>query len=67
MGVLWVVPVVAVVLGGVTLTVLMRGAAEEGRALMEQVSRFGELHVALGRVNQELIKSRAIVEDLHSR
>ena len=67
MDVLWVVPAVAVVLGSVTLVVLMRGAAEEGRALMAQVSRFGELHVALGRVNQELVRSRAIIEDLHPR
>jgi len=62
--VLWVVPVVVLALGAVALVALIRGTADEGRQLMAEVSRFGELHVALTRVNQELVRSRAIVEDL---
>jgi hypothetical protein len=65
--VLWVVPVVVLTLGTVGLIVLIRGAAGEGRALLEQISRFGELHVALTKVNQELVRSRAIVEDLRPK
>jgi hypothetical protein len=67
MAVLWVVPVLAVLLGAVALAVLARGAAHEGRALMGEISRFGELHVALERVNHELVRSRAVVEELRPR
>jgi cytochrome c-type biogenesis protein CcmH/NrfF len=67
MDVLWVVPVVVLALGAVAIVALVRGAAEEGRALMADISRFGELHIALARVNRELVRSRRIVDELRNR
>jgi cytochrome c-type biogenesis protein CcmH/NrfF len=65
--ILWVVPVVVLALGALALTILIRNAAEEGRALAAQINRFGELHVALQRVNQELRRSRLLVEELRPK
>jgi cytochrome c-type biogenesis protein CcmH/NrfF len=67
MDVLWVVPVLVLVFGAIAIVALVRGTADESRALMAEVSRFGELHIALARVNQELVRSRTIVEDLRQR
>jgi cytochrome c-type biogenesis protein CcmH/NrfF len=67
MDVLWVVPVVVLALGAVAIVALVRGAAEEGRALMADISRFGELHIALARVNRELVRTRTIVDELRDR
>jgi cytochrome c-type biogenesis protein CcmH/NrfF len=67
MDLLWVVPLVVLSLGAVTIVALLRGAADDGRALMAEISHFGELHIALARVNQELVRSRAIVDDLRDR
>jgi hypothetical protein len=67
MTVLWAVPVLALVLGTVTLTVLVRGAADEARALMAQVSGGGELHVALSGVSDGLVETRRIIGDLRPK
>ncbi len=53
--------------GTLALVILVRDAAEEGRALVSQINRFGELHLALQRVNQELRRSRVLVEDLRPK
>ncbi len=67
MDVIWVVPVVVLALGALAIVALARGAAEEGRALMAEISRFGELHLALTKVNRELVRTRDIVEELRDR
>jgi hypothetical protein len=61
MSVLWLVPVAVLVLGTVTIAAMIRGVGQEGRALVAEVARFGEIHLAMARVNDELTRSRAIV------
>lgn len=67
MEVLWVVPVLVLAFGAVAIVALLRSTADEGRSLRAEIIRFGELHVALTRVNQELARSRSLGEGLRSR
>jgi len=61
MSVLWLLPVAVLVLGTVTIAAMIRGVGQEGRALVAEVARFGEIHLAMARVNHELARTRVAI------
>lgn len=58
MTLVWVVPMMVLLFGGVALAALCRSAAGSARELGEEIVRFGELHVALARVRTEIQRGR---------
>ena len=49
------------------MVALLRGTSESVRQLGAEVARFGELHVALGRVRTQLLATSRTVRDLRDR
>jgi hypothetical protein len=64
---LWIVAVGVVTFGAIAVASLARSALSEMKDLKSEVARFGELHVALGRVHSEVSRSRVIVDEIRSR
>lgn len=63
----WLVPVLMVLLGGAALVALLRTTGEAARALRSELVRFGELHVALGRLRAEVQAGGRAVTELRER
>lgn len=67
MSALWVVPVLAVLIGGAAVTVLLRAAAGDARELAREVARFGEMHHAVSGLRAELQRARTTSSTLRRR
>jgi hypothetical protein len=63
----WVVPFLAVIFGGAAMVALLRGTAESAKELRSEVARFGELHVALARLRNEVQTSGRVIRDIRDR
>jgi hypothetical protein len=66
MSLVWIVPVLLAVFGGVALVALLRGTATSARELAAEVARFGELHASLTRVHSELQRGHVTVRQLRA-
>ena len=58
----WVVPVVVAVVGTATVALLLRQAAREAQQLRMGLVRFGEVRLALARVRDETVVTRAALD-----
>lgn len=67
MHVLWVVPVLTAVIGGVAVATLLRAAVADARDLAREVARFGELHQTVAGLRAELVRSRTTAGALRRR
>lgn len=67
MSVIWVVPVLALVLGGVAVAALVRAAASDARDLAREVARFGELQTSIAGLRTEIIRARTSAHALRGR
>ena len=67
MAAVWVVPVLAVLFGGVAIAALFRGAAADTRELAREVARFGELNATMAGIRAELVRARTNVDEVRGR
>lgn len=67
MNAVWLVPIFALLLGGIAMAALLRTTADNARKLGAEVARFGELHVALARLRTEAEHSTSAIRDLRER
>lgn len=67
MSAVWVVPVLAVLFGGVAVAALLRGAVADTRELAREVARFGELNATMAGIRAELVRARVNVDEVRGR
>lgn len=67
MALVWAVPMVVLLVGSVGIAALLRETAGNARELVDEVARFGELHVVLARVRTEIVRGAAAGRDLRNR
>ena len=67
MSAVWVVPILAVVFGGVAVAALLRAASSEARDLAREVARFGELNATMAGIRAELVRTRSNVDRVRGR
>ena len=67
MNAVWLVPIFALLLGGIAMAALLRTTADNARKLGAEIARFGELHVALARLRTEAEHSASAIRDLRER
>jgi hypothetical protein len=63
----WIVPALVVLLGSAAIVALVRGTSESARELGAEIARFGELHVALARVRDQIHEAGQTVQHLRER
>lgn len=67
MNAVWLVPIFALLLGGVAMVALLRTTIDNARRLGAEIARFGELHVARARLRTEAQHSAGTIRDLRER
>ena len=67
MSAIWVVPVLAVVIGGFAVAALVKAAAGDARELAREVARFGELNATMAGIRAELVRARSNVDRVRGR
>lgn len=63
----WLVPILVLLFGGAAMVALLRTTRESARELGAEVARFGELHVALARLRDDVRVSGRIVNEIRDR
>lgn len=63
----WLVPLLAALLGGAALVALLRVTVGSARQLGAELARFGELHVSLAALRTDLHESSRVVRQLRER
>jgi hypothetical protein len=64
MSAVWVVPVLALVIGGAAVASLLRVVAGDARELAREVARFGEMHHDVAGLRAELVRARTTASTL---
>jgi cytochrome c-type biogenesis protein CcmH/NrfF len=64
---LWVVPVMVLLVGAAAMVSVVRQTTDTARELVDEVVRFGELHVALARVRSEIVRGTNGARGLRGR
>ena len=63
----WLVPLLAAIVGGAALVALLRATVGSARELGAELARFGELHASLAALRTDLRESSQVVRQLHER
>jgi hypothetical protein len=67
MNAVWIVPALVVLVGGAAIVALVRGTTDSARELGAEIARFGELHVAMARVRDQIHEAGQTLQHLRER